>query len=41
MNYQIIIKNGRYFDGTGGQSSKQNIGIKDGKIAIVTTSAID
>jgi N-acyl-D-aspartate/D-glutamate deacylase len=41
MNYDIIIKNGRYFDGTGGPSSKQNIGIKDGKIAIVTASAID
>lgn len=41
MSFDIIIKNGRYFDGTGGPSSIQNIAIKEGKIALVTTTAID
>jgi N-acyl-D-aspartate/D-glutamate deacylase len=41
MSYDIIIKNGRYFDGTRTPSSNQNVGIKDGKITIVTASAID
>ncbi|MFT6260273.1 MAG: N-acyl-D-aspartate/D-glutamate deacylase, partial [Bermanella sp.] len=41
MSYDIIIKNGRYFDGTRAPSSYQNVGIKDGKVAIVTASAID
>jgi N-acyl-D-aspartate/D-glutamate deacylase len=41
MTYDIIIKNGRYFDGTRAPSSTQNVGIKDGKIAIVTESIID
>ena len=39
--FDIIIKGGRYFDGTGGPSSLQNIAIKDGKIAKVTSKAID
>ena len=41
MSFDIIIKNGRYFDGTGGPSSIQNIAIKEGKVALVTTTAID
>ncbi len=40
-DFDIIIKGGRYFDGTGGPSSLQNIAIKDGKIALVSTKSID
>lgn len=39
--FDIIIKGGRYFDGTGGPSSLQNIAIKDGKIVLVSASKID
>jgi len=39
--FDIIIKGGRYFDGTGGPSSLQNIAIKDGKIALVTSATLD
>lgn len=41
MAYDIIIKHGRYFDGTGEASSIQNIAIKNGKIALVTGDVID
>ena len=40
MKYDIIIKGGRYFDGTGKGSSIQNVAIKDNKIAAVTSEAI-
>ncbi|MPY23424.1 N-acyl-D-glutamate amidohydrolase [Shewanella psychropiezotolerans] len=39
--YDTIIKGGRYFDGTGASSSIQNIAIKQGKIALVSSSPID
>ncbi len=39
--FDIIIKGGRYFDGTGGPSSLQYIAIKDGKIARVSATPID
>jgi N-acyl-D-aspartate/D-glutamate deacylase len=41
MKYDIIIKGGRYFDGSGESSSLQNVAIKDGKIALVTAKNID
>ena len=41
MAYDTIIEGGRYFDGTGGPSSIQNIAIRDGKIAKVTPDNID
>lgn len=41
MQYDIIIKGGRYFDGTGKASSFQNVAIKDGKIALVTPKPIN
>jgi N-acyl-D-aspartate/D-glutamate deacylase len=40
MKYDVIIKGGRYFDGTGESSSFQNVAIKDGKIALVTPKDI-
>ncbi|MEI6859047.1 MAG: N-acyl-D-glutamate amidohydrolase [Shewanella sp.] len=39
--YDTIIKSGRYFDGTGASSSIQNIAIKQGKIALISSSPID
>jgi len=39
--FDIIIKGGRYFDGTGGPSSLQNVAIKGGVIALVSSTAID
>ncbi len=39
--YETIINGGLYFDGTKHPASIKNIGIKDGKIAKVTDSAID
>ncbi|WP_396589077.1 amidohydrolase family protein [Bermanella sp. R86510] len=41
MDFDIVINNGRYFDGTGSPSSIQNIAIKDGKIVLVTPSEIN
>ncbi len=41
MSYDIIISGGRYFDGTGGESSTQNIGIKGGKVVKVSAENID
>jgi len=38
MSFDIVINNGRYFDGTGSPSSIQNIAIKDGKVVLVTPS---
>lgn len=39
--YDYIIEGGRYFDGTGGPSCIQNIGVKNGKIALVTPQPIN
>lgn len=41
MQYDIIILNGRYFDGTGAPSSIQNIAIKNGVIKKVTDQGLD
>ncbi|MET0698166.1 MAG: hypothetical protein ABWY93_00765, partial [Mycobacterium sp.] len=41
MTYDTIIRNGRWFDGTGAPSAIRNIGIKGGQIAIVTPHDLD
>jgi N-acyl-D-aspartate/D-glutamate deacylase len=41
VTYDTIIRNGRWFDGTGAPSSIRNIGIKDGQIAIITPHDLD
>lgn len=38
--YDFLIEGGRYFDGTGAQSSIRNLAIKDGRIAKVTADPI-
>lgn len=41
MSFDVVIKNGRFFDGTGGPSATRNVGIRDGRIAEVTGESID
>ncbi len=40
MGFDVVIKNGRYFDGAGGPSAIRNIGIRDGHVAAVTEEPI-
>ena len=40
-SFDVVIKNGRYFDGTGGPSAIRNIGIRDGHVAAVTEEPIE
>lgn len=39
--YDTIIKNGRWFDGTGGPSAMRHLGIRDGRVATVSAEALD
>ena len=39
--YDTIIRNGRWFDGTGAPSAIRNLGIRDGQIAAVTPYDLD
>lgn len=41
MAYTTIIRNGRWFDGSGAPSAVRNIGIADGRIAAVTREELD
>ncbi|TQF67122.1 amidohydrolase family protein [Rhodococcus spelaei] len=41
MSYDVIIKNGRWFDGTGARSETRNLGIRDGRVAAASTQALD
>ncbi|RVW10729.1 hypothetical protein EGT67_06185 [Prescottella agglutinans] len=41
MSYDAIIKNGRWFDGTGAPSATRNLGIRDGRVATVSAEPID
>ncbi|WP_082969561.1 N-acyl-D-amino-acid deacylase family protein [Mycobacterium kyorinense] len=41
MTYDAIIRNGRWFDGTGGPSAIRNIGIRDGRVSAVTAADLD
>lgn len=41
MTFDAIIKNGRWFDGTGATSAIRNLGIKDGRVATVTVDELD
>jgi N-acyl-D-aspartate/D-glutamate deacylase len=40
MSFDVVISNGRYFDGTGGPSAIRNVGIRDGRVAAVTDEPI-
>ncbi|MGW4124304.1 N-acyl-D-amino-acid deacylase family protein [Nocardia sp. NPDC004711] len=39
--YDTIIKNGRWFDGTGAPSAIRNLGIRDGRVATVSAAPLD
>ncbi|CAA0133448.1 putative protein [Mycolicibacterium vanbaalenii] len=41
MSYDTIIRNGRWFDGTGAPSAVRTIGIRDGHVAAVTPGDLD
>lgn len=41
MSYDVIIKNGRWFDGTGAKSVTRNLGIRDGRVAVVSVDPLD
>ena len=41
MTYDTIIRNGRWFDGTGAPSAIRNIGIRDGHVVAVTPHPLD
>ena len=41
VSFDTIIRNGRWFDGTGAPSAVRNIGIRDGRIAAVTPHELD
>ena len=41
VSYDTIIRNGRWFDGTGAPSAVRNIGIRDGHLVAVTPHDLD
>ncbi|MCB1152928.1 amidohydrolase family protein [bacterium] len=41
MAYDIIIKNGRFFDGSGGPSGVRHLGIRDGRVEAISESPLD
>lgn len=41
VQFDTVIKNGRWFDGTGAASAIRNIGIKDGHIAAISDGGFD
>ncbi|WFR72066.1 amidohydrolase family protein [Prescottella defluvii] len=41
MSYDTIVKNGRWFDGTGAPSATRSLGIRDGRVATVSAEPLD
>lgn len=41
MTYDVIVKNGLWFDGTGAAPQKRNLGIRDGAVATVSVQPLD
>ncbi|MCW2520615.1 MAG: N-acyl-D-aspartate/D-glutamate deacylase [Mycobacterium sp.] len=41
MTYDTIIRNGRWFDGTGAASAVRNVGIRDGHVVAITVDDLD
>ena len=41
MTYDVIIRNGLWFDGTGAAPRVRSLGIRDGVVATVSSSALD
>jgi N-acyl-D-aspartate/D-glutamate deacylase len=41
VTFDVIIRNGRWFDGTGAPAVVRNLGIRDGRVAAVTPDHLD
>jgi N-acyl-D-aspartate/D-glutamate deacylase len=41
VTYDTIIRNGRWFDGTGAASAVRNVGIRDGHVVAITVDDLD
>ncbi|GAC1622845.1 MAG: amidohydrolase family protein [Nevskia sp.] len=41
QRYDLIVKNGRHFDGSGGPSAVRNLGIRAGKLVTVSEAPLD
>ena len=41
MGYDTIIRNGRWFDGTGAPSAVRSLGILDGHVVSITPGELD
>lgn len=41
MTFDVIIRNGRWFDGTGAPSAVRDVGIRDGHVAAVSAEPLD
>ena len=41
MSFDTIIRNGRWFDGTGAPSAIRNIGIRNGHVVAITPDPLD
>ena len=41
MSYDTIIRNGRWFDGTGAPSAVRHIGVRDGHVVAVSRGEIE
>jgi N-acyl-D-aspartate/D-glutamate deacylase len=41
MSFDTVIRNGRWFDGTGAPSAIRNIGIRDGRVAAISPRPLD
>ncbi|GAA4690132.1 amidohydrolase family protein [Nocardioides conyzicola] len=41
MTYDAIIKNGLWFDGTGAAGAVRNLGVRDGRVEVVTSDELD
>lgn len=41
MTFDVIIKDGRWFDGTGAASGVRHLGILDGRVAVVSETPLD
>jgi N-acyl-D-aspartate/D-glutamate deacylase len=41
VSYDTIVRNGRWFDGTGAPSAVRNIGIRDGHVVTISPDSLD
>ena len=41
MQYDTVITNGRWFDGSGGPSAVRDIGVRDGHVVTVAKGPLD